>query len=852
MIRLASTLAVPSLSLLGLVAFHAVQDEQAPPPPAPVETPAEDVLPGALGRDPALASWTWVQQTPTSEAGSVYSAPLEQDDELAAAQLIAQLPDWFAAQDRHLEAWFGESEGAPAPTLLLFQDPPARQLAMVTVPPGGIAGSSTRYLPDYNAIFSDLDALAADPVAWREGLLAERAAARLQSRVSEQARLSERRWILDAAALLLSGGGANSPGGWTETVLGPARARSLFLVLNKLDTASRWWLDPSAVLDLRGPSAAQRHGAERYGTRASDQVLSYVSYQAAGQAGLLSDWMFGLEGGQQAWLAFARAALEGTEDPASLERALGFESREALLRAFHGSLPDYFLKRHRRRLRWIDPEDPSGKRAQAATLTAEFERTSEETVPEALLDAGHAESFEFTVIGVREHHALAIGYAAEGNFARALQVLDQEPEPRPGLLARERERLEALTALREQLLLEAVEAGRKLRYREGDEIHVIQLTGREGDRFAVKPPRTFELEQLQLLDFTPQRLADNLGRRLDRTGDPASGVLAALLAGDSKALAQLKDGEPDRGLREDASHILERLEYGITLAWLEQAYARQPAATPLEDLQGWLRTAGELEELGVHRGLLIERVRADLAVHSSLLQPRDFLQGDFQPAENGRFLARYEFENPAELEDWILSPDWVWTDEEHAGYAAPATGFEVADGVLRCRGRGAARWKFGVLGPFEVRWSVRIQPGPVENRPTFHALLHGSQNPLSYASAGSVGDLRVYRAATKLNASESLGEGPIRFMGRPYSKSFGYSGSSYVFEEQDRAPAEIPAPPPVQSDLIWRVYTSDPVEILQLEVEGRLDPESLESLRRRWVAEQLAISQPKLAAPQNP
>ena len=520
------------------------------------------------------------------------------------------------------------------------------------------------------------------------------------------------------------------------------------------------------------------------------------------------------------------------------------------MRAFHESLPEYFLKEHRRRLRSIDPRDPSGTRTRGpATTTADG---NEDLVLEDLLGFAPPKSFEFIVLGVREHHSLAIGYAARGDFARALEVLDQEPEPQPGLLARERERLEALVVLREQLLLEAVEEKRKLRYREGDEIHVIQLTGREGDRFTVKPSRNLDLQELQLLDFTPQRLVDNLGRRLDRTGDPASGVLAALLAGDSEALARLEEGEPDRGLRVDSPQILERLEVGAALSWLEQACAREPAAVPMEELQGWLRVAGELEALGVHRGLLIERVRADLVVHASLLQAEDFLQGEFQSDENGRFLARYEFENPAELQDWILSPDWVWTDEEFAGYAAPSVGFEVTDSVLRCRGQGAVRWKFGVLGPFEVRWSVRIQPGAVENRPTFHTLLHGSQSPLSYAAAGSGGDLHVRNASTKLSASESLGEGPLRFMGRSYAKSLSYNGSSYVFEEQDRAPAEVVAPPPVQSSLVWRVYTTDPVEVLQLEIEGRIDPMTLESVRGHWVTEQLAKIQPELSTPKQP
>ena len=832
MIRLASILFLSAVWL-----FQEGAPDRAQTPPAPGEGVS---LPAKLGQDPGLATWTWFERSPPSDAGAIYSASIDEDRAELVVPFLEQLPEWFAAQDRHLERWFGASAGSGGPTLLLFEDREARQLAMVAVPPGGVAGSSARYLPEYDAIFSDLNTLTQNPLAWREGLLAERAAARIRARLPEPVRLRGLRWVLDGAALLLSGGRAESPAEWTMTRLGPARARALYLVLNKLDTAPTWWLDQSELLELRGPSAAQGHGAERYGAQASEEVLDYVVYQAAGQAGLLSDWIFGLEGGEDAWLTLARAALEGTEDPSRLLESLGFASNEEWLAAYYGSLPGYFLERHRRRLRTIDPTDPSGALAVADAVKTAFSDEVLEVPLGTLPDLVEPEEAEFSVIGVAEHHALAIGLAAEGELDRAAEVLRGHPEPRPDLLERELERLPALASLREAVITEAIEEGRKLRFRVGSTVHVIELVGREGERILVATSTKHSIESLAPSEFTPKRLVDNLGRKLDRTGDRASGVFAALLTGDERPLARLEDGEPDRGLREDASHILQSRPHGSVLRWLEEACRNEPRAEPLEELGARLRQAAALPELEPHRGLVQDRVRAALFVHAQALQPEDFLAASFEVDADGRFVARYEFEEPAELEDWVAAPDWVWIDEEHAGYSAPGKGFEIRKGVLRCRGEGALRWKLGLQEPFEVRWSVRTQPGPVEGRWSFHHMLHGSREPLAYAEASQNGGLFVFDPGREFRASAEIGPGQPKFVGRTYAKRLGYDGARYYLEEPSYSRAELSAPPPTGSALIWSVYSSDPVDLLELEIEGHLDPNSLDRARTRWVTDQLA------------
>ena len=817
--------------------------------PAPQDT-------DPLAADPFLATLALVDAVDVPDGGGriLWQEP-ESSPTVALRNAIEALPAWFAAQDRWLEAWLDEPAGA-APDLVLLAGRGQLGEALAGQASFGGQVSWARYASAPNAVMSHLGIPDDELERWRGIVLSERARARLEAAIDPDARGREVRWIIDGLSLVLAGGGAEPP---TEVeALTPPRDRMLFAFhnLNDREVASRWWLDMERVLGVRGAADVARIAVELGGVDASLGLREYVAYEFASQAALLVSWLRGREGGDAALRAHLASALSGAGETTALAEAFGFADPAALVRAFYEELPEHFLLSLRRRIRPIDPDDPTGaaalakleeeSRAAMEAHAAEFAKALAEN-PGAEPESAEPPPPTFVVAAPEERHAYALGLVRAGRFDRAADVLREalesagEESQWSAFFARELERVESLDILRAAIVRDAVERGRKLRFAIGDEVLAIETSGEDEAGIAIVPSPRHGLERVAWESWTPSQLALNLSR--NDFDQPVGAAYAKLLAGEERWARGL-DAEVERALDADAPDIRARGPAGDMLTRLADLEAT-PSAAPEEAsarIEGLTELSLDDEPLlEPQRELWRHLVERELRLVSSGLEPEDLVRVPLERMPDGRVRVVYEFDDPRELDDWRTAHGFMGGTPENAGFEAHEPyATQIQDGTLLCDGHTRIRWSLGLLPPLEGSLAYRIQIGSDESAKTFFGLNLCAKDAGTYVAVSGGRSLVAYDVEAELSLRESIPDLALQFFGPLYELSFEHTGSRMELSRPDGAAITLDAPEVRGSGVVWLVYTVNRVELERLELVGTLDPEAVDAARRRWFAERLA------------
>ena len=247
------------------------------------------------------------------------------------------------------------------------------------------------------------------------------------------------------------------------------------------------------------------------------------------------------------------------------------------------------------------------------------------------------------------------------------RLKEKRDDPLHARIVREAERIQLYRKERRAFLEHLQASGRKLNLRKsalGLLAPILEVRGRE----VVLGKNRAKIDVLALDDIDGVALSEAMWK-----SDFATGFISAyplVLRGEGGKKAFLRDGS------EEAARLLEDLESGFDghaeragAARLLGELARTPVPVPPDRVDGLLKSVGELGgryarvDLVRARASLLQRMAAEvLKVRFEEAGLRGLLKGEYRPLGDGRVRLSYGFDDPRELEDFVVE-DYL---REHA------------------------------------------------------------------------------------------------------------------------------------------------------------------------------------------
>ncbi len=173
------------------------------------------------------------------------------------------------------------------------------------------------------------------------------------------------------------------------------------------------------------------------------------------------------------------------------------------------------------------------------------------------------------------------------------------------------------------------------------------------------------------------------------------------------------------------------------------------------------------------------------------------------------------------------------------GMAEAASSFSVTSGAWQGSGSVAYRLAVGFAGPVTLRYSFRyLQVKTKYNQPYFAWLICDDGQESAYRSAPS-GEIYVEDHAHYDVRGMQLPDRPSFDWKKDWMVEFTYDGKNLASKLQDKPRAALPAGELAGGGITLVVHSQLPIVFQRIEVEGRLDPASLERLRSAWAAQEL-------------
>lgn len=455
----------------------------------------------------------------------------------------------------------------------------------------------------------------------------------------------------------------------------------------------------------------------------------------------------------------------------------------------------------------------------------------------------------------RAAHGAALAEVAAGRAGAAVQRLRPLAEAHPddpdfAAVRRDLARITGWFELAERFWDEAIENELRLSLTiRGKELKRVQITGRgeEGvlflgtNKFGI---RTFTTEELDIAE-----LANQLGKASPELRAAPSRRWVQLLVGNPKAERWLKKDKAESTaiLRADVALYEDLLQRGtIVLAWENSQkdidkFGPQHIEASLVQIDA-VRTHGhelfaEVEhELRLAAEQLIGR-SIDIAGAQALVK------GKLKELPDERVRLSYDFQDAAQAEDFVDSPDYL----EHIRLRVnPLSGairepaFKWVKGALEGKGKGCVRLPFPLEAPVRAEWDIEWRKKGGERNPTAVQMFIGIQDDgnATYAAVMDFGKLEVTHSPTRANQPDWDTQVAIKF--RPDKKyhfelSREVDGTT-ICKIDGQLVNEFVALRQVQRGgaFLW-IHSDLPVRVHSFTMEGQFPPRFYKELRGKHI-----------------
>ncbi len=481
----------------------------------------------------------------------------------------------------------------------------------------------------------------------------------------------------------------------------------------------------------------------------------------------------------------------------------------------------------------------------AATPVAPVPPTPAEELASAriavtMLDASPAERFALALQDVRNGRASA-GLAA----LEELAARDLDPALR-ARLERERGRIEAWIIARDGFLARLIADEQPLQFQHGGKRMKAGITLLEAGIIVFEPGRA-GVEQLAVEALDPLQLA----QQMDSAREGWARFYPYVLGGDERWKRLMKDEGPEASaLREDAEGDYRAwLRSGELASRLESMGVSPEARSPhevrqqLDELRAMQADFAGLELAERKRPALLRLAQQLFGVLFDLESPWEHLQGRAEPLDGGRVRLTYEFQDPAELEDFEAvsylkgyrkSPDLTGTHPD---------ALRVEDGELRGSGAACLRTLFEVGVPLSVRYELAFEEAQPAQKVGWLNVGVCDDGQEHFAWGLNFSHLQVWDPREQAVAHSEK----VFVLATIYSMELRHDGSRVTLSCDGEQQQELPCTRPGGAVFLW-LHSEIPARVLGLVIEGDLRDSSFTRLREHWIEREAAALFPTPAA----
>lgn len=448
-------------------------------------------------------------------------------------------------------------------------------------------------------------------------------------------------------------------------------------------------------------------------------------------------------------------------------------------------------------------------------------------------------------------HALLL--AREGELERALEVLsalsataDAGWGPR---IARDLERVTELRKMRDAVLAWLVSSGEVLVIRWKNHDLPVTIEAVEKDRVRLKS-NELGLPAVPLEAIDPAHAA-RVASRPEALGaaQPWSRAFAALLAGEPRWDRTLQNDMPGAAeLRADAKACAERMRTGAVARELFEL-SKLPLPRDSKQAAPLLERVRALLVSGAGTGLLVRRMDALRQLALAALGARaaeqglaSLLRGKWTPTADGGGKLVYEFDDPAEEQDWQRVPDYKKPEREALGKLAiddAHSKLAVSKGAWRGSGSTTYRLALDFSGPVTRRYAFRfVEVKGSFATPYFAWHLCDDGEGSDYRSPPN-GEIFVEDTAHLDVRAMQIADKPAFDWNKDWNIEFAYDGRKLATKLQGKPRTSIEAGKLDHGGIVLVVHSPLGIVFQRVEIEGRIDPSSLDRLRAAWAANEL-------------
>lgn len=451
---------------------------------------------------------------------------------------------------------------------------------------------------------------------------------------------------------------------------------------------------------------------------------------------------------------------------------------------------------------------------------------------------------------------MALLSARDGAIQSALETIrnleaSRLPRSFQERVARERRRIQALEGLRDSFLQTMAEQKKNLRIDHEGKSHVgkveigkddtIRLV-RSRSRTTTLPKDALECEELL------KRLRE---KRLD-LGRNWVGGYASLLTGGKTWDKHVTGADPEAAqLLMDAEDIESCLEEGaiyrtlLNLARFHRPNTPEEASTVLEAIEELLDSHLDAPLVREKKAALRQLAAHALARRFDALEFQEKLSfhGKIESLPDGRVRLLYEFDDPAELEDFEPEDylaDWrkdfvtIQTDKEDSG-------MEIDDGSLAAWGQACRRLQFGLKAPLKITYDVLVSSKGYEDAEmlpagTFFVGLCDDGFG-SYIKCIETGALWCLHKKSRFFKESDIGD--TYASNTPYHIEVVHDGERVTSFVDNVADSSLPAGPLQSGGLFLWIHFDCTTYFKRISFEGALDEEYLMKIRDGWIEERL-------------
>jgi hypothetical protein len=785
-----------------------------------------------------------------------------------------RMTDFYVPYIERMEANFIELVAKPA-GLARREDQPVTAVALLSsrgdfekvlslVRDPGDDPSHTAY--DYQLQLAlgceDLDDANAPAVAKRASVLYQVGKELQQAYLGVKGNRPGSIWLYHGLAFLLATHDASGPASLAKRVLRPeqldelvallrnASARDLLLLPVDELAGLRSWQDYSTNVEAR----ARRLNVE---TPGSDALANAFFAQCDLWAHFLVDGAAGAY--RKPYVEFIKSAFNGKGDADDLRRAfVAFDPR---------SFSRDFLRWGCEQYERLHPGETVDRApiesvfpAAAAAAPRTGTHATQPAQPGALALA--PTSFSPALLApdpddAEAQSALALSQVSAGDIEGGLQLLRALAEhggeaPWPERIGRDLARVEELRKLRDGFLAYLKQSGAVLllKFKNHDLPAVVESV--EGGRVRLRS-NELGVPSVALTEIDPLLVARSATKpEMQGDAQPWARAFACILGGDPRWDRLLKDGAPGAPgaseLRADATEYRERMRTAVVARELFEL-SKLPLPRETKEVDACLERTRALIAAGTGSGLLVRRLDAlrQLALAALAVRVGDsgvgaLLRGKWTALPDERGKVVYEFDDPAEEQDWVKLPGFRKPERDsmgNIGIDEAKSQFTVAKGAWQGVGSVAYRLVAGFSGPVTLRYSFRYQKIATKyTSPYFAWLICDDEQDSAYRSPPS-GEIYIEDQAHFDSRGVQLPDRPVFDWNKDWNVEFAYDGKDVVSKLSGKQRATIAAGKLNSGSVTLLVHSQLPIVFQRIEIEGRVDPAALERLRSAWAAQEL-------------